>query len=121
MENQSDEFYKFYQKKSDEEILKTYVILLKKSEANNNKKQATEINNRLQPIMRITQERNLNLAKHFQLELESEQKKQANINYKKYMIDGVKTLFTGILIWAIGEGITAAFDNKLRRTCLRRK
>ena len=113
MNNQYEEFYEFYKTKSDEEILKTYVVLLKKSETNKNEKQAIEINSRLQPIMKITQERKLDLAAHFQLEIEAQQKEQAKSGFNNYMVYGVKVILAGILIWLIGEGVTAAFDNKI--------
>ena len=113
MENQDEKLYEFYQKKSDEEILKTYFVLIKKSETNKDPNQAMEIANRLKPIMKITQERNLNLAAHFKLELEAEQKKQTKTGFSNYIVYGIKVLIAGILIWAIGEGVTAAFDQKI--------
>jgi len=105
MEN-VEEYYKFYQKKSDPQIKDAYLELEKKSDDSTQSSDKIDIANRLTAIKKVIEERGLKIKKPVP-KIKKENSSQA---FDDYIKSGFKSLIIGLALFGISVGIMSYND-----------
>lgn len=110
MENNLEEYYSFYQKKSDTSIFESYFDLEKKLKENQSSENQLENNNRLAAIKKVIEERGLDIK----LQQQINKKEKSNTAFDDYIKSGFKSLFIGVVLFVGGLLLMKYFEgNKI--------
>ncbi len=102
-----DKLYSENNKLSDDAILAKYYALAM------NKDDSMEKTIELATVVRISRERGLDITKQLHKEAKKEQKEKVNAHLKDFKKEGVRLLVSGVVVFLIGFGLTAATDGRM--------